>query len=55
MQTLAYADGLPLSLYSGEVELQRLGESEMSTSKPTYLNVLIVEEFETASGKGRTW
>jgi hypothetical protein len=27
----------------------------MSTSKPTYLNVLIVEEFETASGKGRNW
>jgi hypothetical protein len=27
----------------------------MSTSKPTYLNVLIVEEFKTASGKGRNW
>ncbi len=27
----------------------------MSTSKPTYLNVLIVEEFETAAGKGRNW
>ena len=27
----------------------------MSTSKPTYLNVLMVEEFETSSGKGRNW
>jgi hypothetical protein len=27
----------------------------MSTFKPTYLNVLIVQEFETASGKGRNW
>jgi hypothetical protein len=27
----------------------------MSTSKPTYLNVLIVEEFDTAAGKGRNW
>jgi len=27
----------------------------MSTSKPTYLNVLIVEEFETGTGKGRNW
>jgi len=27
----------------------------MSNSKPTYLNVLIVEEFGTASGKGRNW
>lgn len=27
----------------------------MSTSIPTFLNVLIVEEFETASGKGRSW
>jgi hypothetical protein len=27
----------------------------MSNSKPTYLNVLIVEEFETASGRGRNW
>ena len=27
----------------------------MSISKPAYLNVFIVEEFETASGKGRNW
>ena len=27
----------------------------MSNSKPTYLNVLIVEEFETGAGKGHNW
>ena len=27
----------------------------MSTSKPAYMNVLIVEEFATAAGKGRNW
>ena len=27
----------------------------MSRTKPTYMNVLIVEEFETATGKGRNW
>jgi len=27
----------------------------MNTSKPAYMNVLIVEEFETAAGKGRNW
>jgi hypothetical protein len=27
----------------------------MTTSKPTYLNVLVVEEFETSTGKARSW
>lgn len=27
----------------------------MSHTKPAYMNVLIVQEYETASGKGRNW
>jgi hypothetical protein len=27
----------------------------MSHTKPAYMNVLIVEEFETSTGKGRNW